>query len=283
MKLGTFVRPSMDNPDAAFAPLAEMGFTCCQLAYKPPVFLKEDAEKIRAAADRHGIEISAHFIGYRDGYGPGQRDQRLRFGPVMAGLTSPSFGAQRLEYLMQGCEFVKWLGITDLIIHAGYIPYDPFDPAFTQLVAYIRVLGKRCKDLGLNLLFETGAESPLPIMRLIHESGLDNLYINLDTGNGILYGTHNPVDALYSVGHLVRNLHMKDALPPVDCYELGKETAFGDGIVDFERCVKRLAELGYDRYMVIEREVGTTDQQKRDILNAKLYLEELLKKYAQNA
>lgn len=45
MKLGTFVRPSMDNPDAAFAPLAEMGFTCCQLTYKPPVFLKEDAEK----------------------------------------------------------------------------------------------------------------------------------------------------------------------------------------------------------------------------------------------
>ena len=85
-------------------------------------------------------------------------------------------------------------------------------------------------------------------MRLIHESGLDNLYINLDTGNGILCGTHNPVDALYSVGHLVRNLHMKDALPPVDCYEL-----------------------------------GTTDQQKRDILNAKLYLEELLKKYVQNA
>ena len=107
---------------------------------------------------------------------------------------------------------------------------------------------ERCKDLGLNLLFETGAESPLPLMRLIHESGLDNLYINLDTGNGILYGTHNPVDALYSVGHLVRNLHMKDALPPVDCYEL-----------------------------------GTTDQQKRDILNAKLYLEELLKKYVQNA
>lgn len=283
MKLGTFVRPNMDDPDAAFATLEEMGFTCCQLAYKPEVFRKEDAEKIRAAADRHGIEISAYFIGFRDGYGPGQRDQRLRFGPVMAGLTSATFGAQRLEYLMQGCEFLNWLGITDLIIHAGYIPFDCFEPAYLQLLSFVRVLGKRCKDLGLNLLFETGAEAPLPIMRLIHESGLDNLYLNLDTGNGILYGTHNPVDALYSAGHLVRNLHMKDALPPTDCYELGRETAFGDGIVDFDRVVKRLAELGYDRYMVIEREVGTSEQQKQDILKAKQYLEDLLKKYYQNA
>ena len=61
------------------------------------------------------------------------------------------------------------------------------------------------------------------------------------------------------------------------------ETALGDGQVDFPKYFEAVKATGFAGYHVIEREVGTTDQQKRDILNAKLYLEELLKKYAQNA
>ena len=99
MKMGVFVRPQdMNRLDEAFAPLRDAGFTACQLGYKPEVFRREDAQAIRAAADRNGIEISAHFVGYRDGFSV----YDLRDAFLFDGLTAPTFRAQRLEYLMRG-------------------------------------------------------------------------------------------------------------------------------------------------------------------------------------
>ena len=184
MKMGVFVRPQdMNRLDEAFAPLRDAGFTACQLGYKPEVFRREDAQAIRAAADRNGIEISAHFVGYRDGFSV----YDLRDAFLFDGLTAPTFRAQRLEYLMRGAEFVSWLGITDMIIHAGFIPNNPFDPDYAALVGCIRLLGERAKALGVNILFETGAESPVSLLRLIRDAGTGNLYVNFDTGNAILY------------------------------------------------------------------------------------------------
>ncbi len=274
MKLGTFVRPVMDKLDEAFIPLEEMGFTSCQLAYKPETFRKEDAEAIRAAADRHGIEISAHFIGYRDAF----TIYDLRYGYTVNGLSAPTHRADRMNYLMKGVEFIPWLGITDMIIHAGFLPNNPFDPEYAALLTCIRQLGAKAKSLGVNLLFETGAESPVTLLRLIEESELDNLYVNLDTGNAIMYGYANPVDALYTLGHLVRNIHIKDGLPPTNCYMLGSETALGDGVVDFDRFIAKLLSLGYDRFLTIEREISGP-QQKLDILKAKQYIEKKLVEY----
>lgn len=271
MKYGTLVRPTdLNRLELCFRPLKEMGLTSCQLAFKPEVFLREDAERIRQAADRYGIEISAHFIGFRDGF----TIYDLRYGYTTNGLSAPAHRGRRLEYLMEGCSFVQWLGITDLIIHAGFIPNNPFDPEYGALVASIRLLGERAKSLGVNILFETGAESPVTLLRLIEEAGCGNLYVNLDTGNCLMYGYSNPVDALTTVGKYLRNIHLKDGVPPTDCYTLGKETAVGEGEVDFPRFVKKLKALGYDRFVTIEREISGP-QQAADILKAKQYFEAL--------
>ena len=274
MKLGTFVRPArLDDAslDASFRPLVEMGLTSCQLGYKPEVFRREDAEAIRRGADRNGIEISAHFIGYRDPY----TIYDLRYGYCVNGLTAPTHRADRLNYLMKGCEFVSWLGVEDMIIHAGFIPNNPFDPDYAALVVCVRQLAERARSLGVNLLFETGAESPVTLLRLIEEAGTGNLYVNLDTGNSLMYGYANPVDALYTLGRYVRNVHVKDGVPPTDCYHLGHETALGEGEVDFDRFMKRLLSLGYDRFLTIEREISGP-QQRADILKAKAYIEKCL-------
>ena len=271
MQYGTLVRPvDLDHLDPYFEPLKEMGLTSCQLAYKPERFRQEEAVKIHQAAECNGIEISAHFIGFRDGF----TIYDLRYGFATNGLAAPTHRSHRLEYLMEGCQFVHWLGITDLIIHAGFLSNNPFDPDYVALVAAIRLLGERAKTLGVNILFETGAESPVTLLRLIEEAGCGNLYVNLDTGNCLIYGYANPVDALTTVGKYLRNIHLKDGLPPTDCYSLGQETAVGEGKVDFPRFVKKLKKLGYDRFVTIEREI-TGPQQREDIRKAKAYFEQL--------
>ena len=275
MKLGTLVRiTDPADADRAFQPVAEMGFKSCQLAYKPENFTREAANLIRAAADRHGIEISAHFCGYRDG----KAIWDLYYGYCVNGLLPAAYRAQRLDYLFRGAEFVSWLGITDMIIHAGYLPNNPFDPEYPPLVAAIRQLAAHAKALGINILFETGAESPVTLLRLIQDAAADNLYINLDTGNALMYGYANPVDALFTYGQYVRNIHGKDGVPPTNPRVLGSEKPLGQGEVDFPALLRRLKSLNYDRFITIEREISG-DQQKQDILLAKDFLTRLLLGY----
>lgn len=275
MKLGTLVRiTDLERVDEAFSPLAEMGFTSCQLAYKPEVFTKEAAQKIRSSADKYNIEISAHFCGYRDG----KAVYDLKYGYCVNGLLPSAYRAQRLDYLFKGAEFDHWLGIDDMIIHAGPIPNNPFDPDYPAMVIAIRQLAKFCKNYGINILFETGAESPVTLLRLIKEVETDNLFVNLDTGNALMYGYANPVDALYTYGSYVRNIHGKDGVPPTDPYTLGEERPLGEGEVDFPKFLQRLRELKYDRFITIEREISG-DKQAKDILHAKNYLTQLLHSY----
>lgn len=271
MKYGTLVRIS--SPDEAaekFNALRKVGMDTCQLVYKPERYNPSEAIAIKKASEDAGIEISAQFCGYRDSNG--LWDTKFDF--VNAGINSPVYGAQRIEYLLSAIPFVKALGVTDMIIHPGFIPNDPFTDSYARMLAGVALLGTRLKVAGLNLLFETGMESPISLLRLIIDSGLDNLYINLDTANPIMYGYGNPVDALYTFGKYVRNLHFKDGLPPTTPGKLGPEAQIGKGHVDFPKVVAMLKELGYDRYCIIEREIGG-EEQTRDILAAFEYIKGL--------
>ena len=272
MKYGTLVRlsPKDDLATACeekFSKLKEMGLESCQLVYKPKVYTDEDADIIKAAADKYGIEISAQFCGYYDSYT--QWDMYYDF--KLAGINSPMFGASRVEYLLSAIPFLKRLGITDMITHAGFVPNNPFSEDYTTMLCAVKLLGKKLAQNGLNLLFETGAESPISLLRLILDSGLDNLYVNLDTANIIMYGFGNPVDAMYTFGKYVRNVHAKDGLPPTDPKKYGQEVTIGTGYVDFDKVFKALYEQGYDRYITIERELSGGDKSKA-IMDAIDYL-----------
>ena len=257
MKLGTLVRiTNINNCQQEFQKIRELGLESCQLVYKPKVYTREDADTIRKAADSVGIEISAQFCGYYDN----DAIWDLYHGYLTSGLN---------------VEFVSWLGISDMVIHAGFIPNNPFAPEYATMLASIESLAQKCEPLGINILFETGGESPITLLRLIEDLGRDNLYINLDPANILMYGYGNPVDAVYTYGKYIRNIHGKDGLPPTNPRKLGAETPAGKGEVDFPALFRRLKDLGYDRYITIEREISGKEQLK-DIILAKEYFEKLL-------
>ena len=73
----------------------------------------------------------------------------------------------------------------------------------------------------------------------------------------------------------MRNIHGKDGCYPTDGRHLGKEMPIGKGDVDYPALIKKLKEIGYDGPITIEREISG-EEQTRDILMAKEYLEKLL-------
>lgn len=272
MKIGTCVNfTAISEMDGKFATLRTHGFDNCQLlSWNPAMWTEENAAALNALTEKHGITISAFWCGWE-----GPADWNFYEGQLTLGLVPPEYRQMRIQNLCDGANFAKKLGVTDVITHMGYIPENPYDPNWGGFCIAVRTVARHLKANGQYLLFETGQETPVTMLRCFETVGCDNLGINLDTANVILYGKANPVDALEVFGRYVRNLHAKDGCYPTNGRELGKETAIGQGKVDFKALFTKLHELGYDSWVTIEREIEG-GRQLTDILEGRAYLQAIL-------
>ncbi len=250
---------------------AERGFHHCQLmCWVPELFTDENAEEIKGYLEKYDMTVTAFWCGWE---GPQVWD--FYDGPNTLGLLPVTYRADRLKNLIDGADFAKKLGVTDVISHMGFLPENPNDPEFPALAAALRYLAAHLKENEQYLLFETGQETPTAMLRMFEKIGTDNLGVNLDPANLIMYGKSNPVDALDVFGKYVRGVHAKDGRYPTNGQNLGPEVPLGQGKVNFPALIKGLHELGYDGSFTIEREIAG-DQQIKDILAAKKMLEDII-------
>ena len=272
MKIGVCVNfNNIDVIDEKIANVKKEGFDNCQIiSWTPSVWTDENAKTLSAIMDKHGVTISAFWCGWE-----GPTAWNFYEGQKVLGLVPPEYREIRIKNLCDGADFAKKLGVSKVATHMGFIPENPYDPQFEPFCDAVRVVAEHLKANDQYLLFETGQETPVTMLRCFEKVGTDNLGVNLDTANLILYGKANPVDALDVFGKYVMNLHAKDGLYPTNGHDLGAETPIGEGKVDFYGVLKGLKELGYDDYVTIEREI-TGEKQILDIRNAKKYLEDIL-------
>ena len=270
MKLGIFISLTPD-PDNEFKKVRDLGFPTCQLnGWNQSLFTAEIAQKVLAASKKYSIEITSFWCGWE---GPAVWD--FIDGPLTLGLVPPQYRQERLQMLKKGSDFAARIGVRDLTTHVGFIPEDPNHPEYQPIIATLRDLALYCKGHEQNFLFETGQETPITLLRAIEDIGTDNLGINLDPANLILYGKANPVDSLDVYGIYVLGVHAKDGLYPTTGRYLGQEVPLGQGKVNVPVFVARLKEVGYDGPLTIEREI-TGAKQTEDILAAKALLEKYI-------
>lgn len=280
MKIGTCIQfSSLEEMPAKLSVLRENNFDTCQiLAWDTGLWTAENAVRLKEMLSEHGVAVSAFWCGWE-----GPCVWNFYDGPVTLGLVPPEYRRLRIQNLCDGADFAHLLGITDVATHMGFIPENPNDPLFEGFCDAVRDVAEHLKKNGQFLLFETGQETPVAMLRCFERVGCDNLGINLDTANLILYGKANPVDALDVFGAYVRNLHAKDGRYPVNGHDLGQETPVGRGKVDFPALFRKLRELGYDSHVTIEREIDGS-RQLRDILDARNYLAGVIREvYGGNA
>ncbi len=272
MKIGTCVSlDSMDGIAEKLAVLQENGFDSCQLlSWTPSIWTDENADILKALLAKYNITVSAFWCGLE-----GPRVWNFYDGQITLGLVPPEYRYVRIQNLCDGADFAHKIGITDVVTHMGFIPENPYDPNFNGFCVAVRTVAQYLKKNGQFLLFETGQETPVTMLRCFEQVGTDNLGVNLDTANLILYGKANPVDALDVFGQYVRNIHAKDGFYPTDGRRLGKEARVGEGKVDFKALFTKLHELGYDSYVTIEREISG-EQQLIDILESREYLQKII-------
>ena len=272
MNIGVLFNLSKDTDvEKKIREVHELGFASCQITcWDMSCYTEENAQKILAALQTYGIRVSTFWAGWS-----GKGVWNFYDGPQTLGIVPEYARFQRILDLKAGSDFAKLLGVDQVATHAGFLPEDPCAGNYWGVVCALREVAQHCKANGQYLLFETGQETPVTLRRVMDDIGTDNLGVNLDPANLILYGKANPIDALDTIGEFVRDVHGKDGLYPTDGKYLGKETALGEGKVNFPALIAKLKSIGYDGPITIEREISG-DQQIKDILTAKALLESLI-------
>jgi sugar phosphate isomerase/epimerase len=267
MRLGIIIGIAPD-PDAAIERVHDLGFPTCQVSVHNVD--ESTAGALRQALDRHHVEATAAVGG-----GPGPEIYDFYRGPQTIGLVPRETRAARIAQYKKVSDFAKRAGIPAVQGHCGFLPEDPNDPLFGEAVAAIRTVAEYCKSNGQNFRCETGQETPVALVRVIREVRLDNVGVNFDAANLILYGKANPVDAVDILGPYIQGVHAKDGLYPTDTRKLGQEVPIGEGKVNFPVLIEKLKKLGYRNPLTIEREIRG-EKQTADILASKAYLERLI-------
>jgi sugar phosphate isomerase/epimerase len=222
-----------------------------------------------------GITLTAVFSGFE---GESYADIPTVFKTV--GLVPPATRSARTAEIKEISDFAKLLGCSVVALHLGFVPHDASDPLYAGVLAVTRDVCDHCRANGQALHLETGQEPADALLSFIRDVGRDNLFINFDPANMILYGSGEPIAALKKVGRYVRSIHCKDGTwakrPGVDW---GVEVPLGDGDVGIENYLRALADVGYTGPLTIEREIPQEPaRQKAEISHAVRLLSELKRK-----
>lgn len=271
-KLGVFIsfKAGVDF-EAKVREALDAGLECCQLSiWDVSLHTDENAALIKSVLEKYDFEVSALWAGWS-----GPCEWNFTYGPATIGLVPDAYRSHRFEELMSASAFASKIGVSQIITHVGFLPSDPTDPGYVGTIGALRRLVSVMKSRGQFFLFESGQETPVTLLRAIEDIGSDNVGVNMDTANLILYGMANTLDALDVVGMYVMNTHIKDGFYPTDGRRLGREVRAGDGKANIPAVIARLGELGYEGPYVIEREISG-EEQRRDIIATVEYLRGIL-------
>ena len=271
MAVGLMIQPAHD-PEAAISRVKDLGLTNCFLSLDDYIgkFSRPLAQQLSGLLLKYDVTATSVEI-----VGPGRLVWNFLDGPSTIGLVPRNTRAARINALKQTSDFAKMLGVPRVQTHCGFIPENPRDPLYSEVVLAIREVAAHCAANGQDFLMETGQETPTTLSRAIIDVDQPNLGVGLDTANLILYGKANPVDAVGILGKHVKSVHAKDGRWPTNPMELGQEVLIGDGCVDFVKVFTGLRTFGYTGAITIEREISGP-QQIADVKKEKAYLERII-------
>jgi len=259
-----------EAPEESIQKVLDVGVTNAQMGRPADAWLKPaKAAELKKIVKRKKIAITTVFCGFE-----GERYDDIPTVRDTVGFVPKATRAARVKKARQIADFAKILGVKNVAAHIGFVPEDPKDPDYRDIVRTVRSFADYLARNKQNLCLETGQETGECLLGFIHDVGRKNLKVNFDPANMILYGSGEPIAALKLVGKHVAGVHCKDGVGPTRKNKLGTEMPLGKGDVGIKRFIQTLADLGYKGPLTIEREI-TGDQQRKDIVKARKLLERI--------
>ena len=260
------------DPLEAIADVSSFGIPTCQL-YTPPLKWQTqgNAAALKEQSSSTGVQITSLICAFR-----GEDYSSLDTIKRTVGLVNPSTREERMNWILACSDFAKGIGVSVLQGHLGFVPkrstseYEQLIKSVQKIADYFK------KNSGQFFALETGQESGKELLQLIQDIGRDNVKVNFDPANFLIYNSDDPLAALEVLKEYVVGVHCKDARRPREKGILGSEVPLGEGELGIPAFIAKLKEFDYAGPLTIEREISSEEQWKKDVLKAKQLLESLI-------
>ncbi len=220
----------------------------------------EEGDGMIQKAKETPLEISATMMGF-----PGEDYTTPKTIEETGGFGDPKTRDERIELFKWGVQNTAELGRAQIITtHAGFIP-EPGEAGRKELLDCLGLAASIAKEKNQILALETGQETADLLRLTLDELGCENLKVNFDPANMILYDKGDPIRAIEILGPDIAHVHAKDAKYPLEKGNWGEEVPLGEGQVGMESFLKALIQAGYTGPIAIEREVGDQAGRIKDI------------------
>src|SRR4051812_18495987 len=168
---------------AAFQHVRSLGVPTAQISYPAALDNEVGIREIEAARLATAIEITTVFCGF-----PGESYVDIPAVRATVGLVPETTRAERVAKTFKIAEFAHKIGVARVAAHIGFVPDDHSDPPYASLV---KVTQQICDALGRRgqvFALETGQETAQGLKSFIEDVKRDNLKVNFDPANMIVYG-----------------------------------------------------------------------------------------------
>ncbi len=257
------------SPADLVAKLTQTGIRRVQLALDPlrdtPAVWGDAPQQLRAA----GCEIVSGMLGC-----VGEDYSTLDSIRVTGGLAPDHTWEQNLKNIRATAALAKTLGLRLVTLHAGFVPDQEADPVFGKMVDRLRAAADAFAAEKILMGLETGQETAPALRHLLTTLQRENVKVNFDPANMLLYAKGNPIEALTVLGPYICQVHIKDARRTRTPGTWGDEVPAGSGEVDWPKFFATLKQVGFKGDFVIEREAG--DQRVADIRVAHEMIEKVV-------
>jgi sugar phosphate isomerase/epimerase len=249
--------------------LKDMGFELCNLSISEEEINRLEPERLLDILRSRDMDLRALWCSF------GSCTYDLIDGPKTVGFVPVKYRKERLRKLEKCASYASRTGVKHIITHAGFIPEIEYEDSYAGVVKVLREAAEIAGGFGISLLLETGQETPVTLLRTIQDVNRDNIGVNLDTGNLIIYGRGDPCGALDTLKDYIWGVDAKDAMYPESGRSLGTEVCCGEGKVRFPELINKLFNMKYSGDIMIEREISG-EQKLKDIIKAKTLLENII-------
>jgi sugar phosphate isomerase/epimerase len=247
----------------------ELGINVVQIACGDPHHADwEEGDRLPEVARAAGFRLTGAMLGF-----PGEDYTTPQTIQKTGGFGDPATRPERLQRLQWALDRTRALDLTDLMLHAGFLP-EPKAPDRKPFLDILARAADFAKTKGITLAFETGQETADLLRLTLDELKCPNVKVNFDPANMLLYDKGDPLRAVEVLGPDIRSVHVKDANRPKKPGAWGEEVPLGQGQVNIRRFVKTLQKVGYRGPLCIEREAG--NQRVADIAHGIRCLRECL-------
>ena len=251
--------------------LDQLGINVVQIACGDPHHASwDEGDALPAVARASGIVMTGAMLGF-----PGEDYTTPQTIKETGGFGNPATRAERIARLEWALDRTRALGLSDLTLHAGFLPESDDRDRKAMLDTLARA-GQIAADQGVTLAFETGQETAELLRRTLDDLQAPNLKVNFDPANMILYDMGDPIRAVEILGPDIRSVHLKDGRRTRIRGQWGEEVPLGEGEVGIPAFLQALKSVGYSGPLVIEREVGDQAGRLRDVATGLARLREWL-------